>query len=58
MSDTGKQKSNSSVTRVRQNRFMSSEARVDSKAAYIDNALRAAYYCTYTGSEPEPAFSD
>lgn len=58
VSATGKQKSNSCVTRVRQNRFLSSEACVDSKAAYVDNALRTAYYHSYTGSKPESAFSD
>lgn len=35
---------------------MSSKVREDPKVAYTDNALRTAYYHSYTGSEPESAF--
>lgn len=46
------------MMRVRQHGFVSCDARVDSKATYIDKALRMAYYHSYTGSEPESARSD
>lgn len=58
VSATVKQKSRSCMMRVRQHGFVSCDARVDSKATYIDKALRMAYYHSYTGSEPESARSD
>lgn len=58
VSATAKQKSRSCIMRVRQHGFVSCDARVDSKATYIDKALRMAYYHSYTGSEPESARSD